>query len=424
MYIKRALEPVVARYSEHFKIVVLTGPRQVGKTTMLRHLAKEEKEHTGVERAYVSLDNTAVCMAARTDPALFLQRYRPPVRIDEIQKAPELLPYIKLAADSEERNGQFWLTGSQPLHLMKEVSESLAGRAGIVEMLGLSNAELAGVESEPFEATTDYYVRRIRQMPAFGVHEAFERMTAGSLPGIRAIPPEMRPAAYESYVETYIMRDIRGLAQVADELKFRRFMAACAALTSKPVVYAELARLADIDEKTAKSWLSLLVSSYLVKILEPYSNNLLKRLSKQPVMHFVDVGLAAYLSGWDGAGTLELGAMSGMAFESYAFSEVYKSFSNAGRRPPLWFFRTNDRKEINLLLERNGTVYPLEVKKSATPVAGDAKNFGALDGLADEGVPRELAALKREVGMGAIICMADDAYPVSSRAWAMPLWAI
>lgn len=145
---------------------------------------------------------------------------------------------------------------------MKEVSESLAGRAGIVEMLGLSNAELAGVESEPFEATTDYYVRRIRQMPAFGVHEAFERMTAGSLPGIRAIPPEMRPAAYESYVETYIMRDIRGLAQVADELKFRRFMAACAALTSKPVVYAELARLADIDEKTAKSWLSLLVSSY------------------------------------------------------------------------------------------------------------------------------------------------------------------
>lgn len=424
MYIKRALEPVVARYSEHFKIVVLTGPRQVGKTTMLRHLAKEEKEHTGVERAYVSLDNTAVCMAARTDPALFLQRYRPPVLIDEIQKAPELLPYIKLAADSEERNGQFWLTGSQPLHLMKEVSESLAGRAGIVEMLGLSNAELAGVESEPFEATTDYYVRRIRQMPAFGVHKAFERMTAGSLPGIRAIPPEMRPAAYESYVETYIMRDIRGLAQVADELKFRRFMAACAALTSKPVVYAELARLVDIDEKTAKSWLSLLVSSYLVKILEPYSNNLLKRLSKQPVMHFVDVGLAAYLSGWDGAGTLELGAMSGMAFESYAFSEVYKSFSNAGHRPPLWFFRTNDRKEIDLLLERNGTVYPLEVKKSATPVAGDAKNFGALDGLADEGVPRELAALKREVGMGAIICMADDAYPVSSRAWAMPLWAI
>ena len=141
-------------------------------------------------------------------------------------------------------------------------------------------------------------------------------------------------------------------------------------------------------------------------------------------MHFVDVGLAAYLSGWDGAGTLELGAMSGMAFESYAFSEVYKSFSNAGRRPPLWFFRTNDRKEIDLLLERHGTVYPLEVKKSATPVAGDAKNFGALDGLADEGVPRELAALKREVGMGAIICMADDAYPVSSRAWAMPLWAI
>ena len=424
MYIKRALEPVVAKYSEHFKVVVLTGPRQVGKTTMLRHLAEQERERTGVERAYVSLDNTALCVAAKSDPALFLQRYRPPVLIDEIQKAPELLPYIKLAVDAEEKNGQFWLTGSQPLHLMKEVSESLAGRAGVLEMLGLSNAELAGVESEPFDPSPNYFVRRTQAMPSFDVHEAFERMACGSLPGIRALPPEMRPAAYESYVETYVMRDIRDLTQVADELKFRRFMVACASLTSKPVVYAELARLADIDEKTAKSWLSLLVSSYLVKILEPYSNNLLKRLNKQPVMHFIDVGLAAYLSGWDGANTLELGAMSGMAFESYAFSEVYKSFSNAGRRAPLWFFRTNDRKEIDMLLEQNGELCPLEVKKSASPAATDAKNFGALDGVDDEEVPPELAAFKRKVGTGAIICMADDAFPVSPRAWSMPLWAI
>lgn len=424
MYIKRALEPVVIKYSEHFKVVVLTGPRQVGKTTMLRHLAEQEKERTGVERSYVSLDNTAVCAAAKADPALFLQRYRPPVLIDEIQKAPELLPYIKLAVDAEEKNGRFWLTGSQPLHLMKEVSESLAGRAGVLEMLGLSNAELAGVESEPFEPSPDYFIRRTRVMPSFDVHEAFERMACGSLPGIRALPAELRPAAYESYVETYVMRDIRDLTQVADELKFRRFMVACASLTSRPVVYAELARLADIDEKTAKSWLSLLVSSYLVKILDPYSNNLLKRLNKQPVMHFVDVGLAAYLSGWDGANTLELGAMSGMAFESYAFSEVYKSFSNAGRRAPLWFFRTNDRKEIDLLLEQNGVLYPLEVKKSASPVAADAKNFGALDGVASKDVPPELVAFKRQIGTGSIICMAEDAFPVSSRAWSMPLWAI
>lgn len=424
MYINRALESVIARYSENFKVVVLTGPRQVGKTTMLRHLAQEEAERTGVERAYVSLDNTAICMAAKADPALFLQRYRPPVLIDEIQKAPELLPYIKLEVDSGEQNGQFWLTGSQPLHLMKEVSESLAGRAGVVEMLGLSNAEIAGVESEPFDSSPDYFMRRVEAMPKFGVHEAFERMAAGSLPGIRALPADMRSAAYESYIDTYIMRDIRDLAQVADELKFRRFMCACAALTSKPVVYAELARLADVDEKTAKSWLSLLVSTYLVKILEPYSNNLLKRLNKQPVMHFVDVGLAAHLSGWQSVDSLELGAMSGMVFESYAFSEVYKSYSNAGRRPPLWFFRTNDRKEIDLLLEKDGTLFPLEVKKSASPVAGDVKNFRALDGVAADDVPPELAALKRKIGTGAVVCMAEDAFPVNERAWSMPLWAI
>lgn len=424
MYISRALEPVVSRYSEFFKVVVVTGPRQVGKTTMLKHLIEKEQELTGVRRSYVSLDDSALRMAAKADPALFLQRYRPPVLIDEIQKAPELLPYIKLAVDADDLNGQFWLTGSQPLHLMKEVSESLAGRAGIVEMLGLSNAEIAGVASEPFSPTPDYYLRRVGLMPRFGVHDAFERIAASSFPGIRSLPEDLRAAAYESYIDTYVMRDIRDLSQVADELKFRRFMTACASLTSKPVVYAELARLADIDQKTAKAWLSLLVSSYLVKIVEPYSNNLLKRLSKQPIMHFTDPGLAAYLCGWDSASTLELGAMSGMVFETYVFDELYKSYCNAGKRPQLWFFRTNDRKEIDLLLEQNGTLFPIEVKKSASPVASDAKNFSALDGVEADDLPSELMAFKREVGTGVIICMADDAFPVSSRAWAMPLWAI
>ncbi|MDO4290240.1 MAG: ATP-binding protein [Eggerthellaceae bacterium] len=422
-YITRALEPIILRYSEHFKVVVVTGPRQVGKTTMLRHLAAAEEKQTGVERAYVTLDNDAIRMAAKSDPALFLQRYRAPVLIDEIQKAPELLPYIKMAVDESDATGNYWLTGSQPLHLMKEVSESLAGRAGIVEMLGLSHAELTSTPSEPYAPSPDYFTRRVNLATPITTTEVFEDIAAGGFPAIRALPTDLRAGAYESYLETYIMRDIRDLAQVGDELRFRRFMAACAALTARPVVYAELARLADIDEKTAKTWLSLLASTYLVKILEPYANNLLKRLSKQPLLHFTDAGLAAYLCGWENARTMELGAMAGQLFETHVFGELYKSFVNAGRRAPLRFFRNNDKKEIDLLLEQNGTLYPIEAKKSALPVARDAKNFHALDPVAAD-VPKDLRAFRREIGQGAIICMAQDAFPVSQSAWALPVWAI
>lgn len=425
MYIRRALEPVVRRYSRHFKVVVVTGPRQVGKTTMLRHLAQEDEE-TGIVRSYVNLDNTAIRQSAKDDPALFLQRYRPPVLIDEIQKAPELLPYIKELVDRTDEKGTVWLTGSQPFHLMKEVSESLAGRAGIIEMLGLSGAEIAGMPTEPFQPSAEFFIDRTKTAAphAYGVTEAFKRICAGTLPGIRALPEDMRAAAYESYIDTYLMRDIRDLARVSDELKFRRFMAACAALTSRPVVYAELACIADIDEKTAKSWLSLLVSSYLVKVVEPYANNLLKRLSKQPIMHFMDTGLAAYLTGWTSARALESGAMSGQMFETYAFGEVYKSFSNSGRRAPLYFYRDNDRREIDMLLEQDGTLFPIEVKKTASPSRKDARNLHALDPVAENNVSEDLAAFKRKIGLGCILCMTEDTFPVSERAWAFPIWAV
>ena len=422
MYISRALEPLVRRYSEHFKVVVVTGPRQVGKTTMLKHLIEQDAA-AGISRAYVSLDNTNIRLLAKQDPALFLQRYHPPVLIDEIQKAPELLPYIKELVDDSEENGTVWLTGSQPFHLMQSVSESLAGRAGIIEMLGLSGAEIAGIASEPYAPSAEYFERRCNTAPSYLVDEAYDRIVAGSLPGIRALPEDLRAGGYESYIDTYVMRDIRDLAQVGDELKFRRFMTACATLTSKPVVYAKLARLADISEKTAKTWLSLLESSYLVKIVQPYSNNLLKRLSKQPIMHFLDTGLAAYLAGWTSGRALETGPLSGQFFETYAFGEVYKSFINAGKQPPLFFFRNNDKKEIDLLLEQDGVIYPIEVKKTASPSKKDERNLNALDPLADN-VPTELASFKRQIGTGCILCMTQDTYPISERSWAFPIWAV
>ena len=199
MYIERALEPLVRRYSENFKIVAVTGPRQVGKTTMLKHLMEEEAE-SGVDRVYVTLDNTAILQTAKEDPALFLQRYRPPVLIDEIQKAPELLPYIKMIVDERDDCGSVWITGSQPLHLMKAVSESLAGRVGIVEMLGLSHSEVAGTPSEPYLPSADYFMRRVDMAKPFGVSEAYRQICAGSLPGIRALPDDLRAGGYESYL--------------------------------------------------------------------------------------------------------------------------------------------------------------------------------------------------------------------------------
>lgn len=423
MYIKRAQEALVSKYSKYFKVVVVTGPRQVGKTTMLKHMIEQDLA-AGVDRSYVSLDNTSILLSAKEDPALFLQRYRPPVLIDEIQKAPELLPYIKEIVDASDETGLFWLTGSQPFHLMKEVSESLAGRAGIIEMLGLSNAEIGGFDTARFDPSAEYFSRRVGEARPYGVNEAYERIFNGSLPGIRSLPDDLRPAAYESYLDTYIMRDIRSLARVTDELKFRKFMTACAVLTSKPVVYAELARAADISEKTAKEWLSLLVSSYIVKIVEPYSNNLIKRLTKQPIMHFLDTGLAAYLAGWTSASVLESGAMNGQVFETFAFSEVYKSFINTGVRAPLWFFRTNDRKEIDILLEQDGRLYPIEVKKTASPSKKDARNLGALDPVDAAYVSSELVSFKREIGLGCILCLASDTYPISERAWSFPIWAV
>lgn len=422
-YIERALEPLVLDFSSYFKVVAITGPRQVGKTTMLKHLIDERAE-SGIEYSYVSLDDTEIRNLAKESPRSFFQRYQPPMLIDEIQKAPELFPFIKEIVDSSDETGQFWITGSQPLHLMKEVSESLAGRVVILEMLGLSGSELSGTPNIPFQPSPDYFKQRTEVSPTLNTLGVYRRIASGSLPGIATLPDNLRSNAYESYLDTYIMRDIRDLTQVGDELRFRRFITACAALTSKPVVYAELARIAEISEGTAKTWLSLLASTYLIKIVPAYSNNLLKRLNKQPILHFTDTGLAAHLTGWNSVDALESGAMSGQIFETYVFGEIYKSYINAGKSAPLSFFRTNDRKEIDLLLDQNGTLHPVEVKKSASPRDNDTKNFNALDPLHANDVPPELRAFKREIGTGTVICMAADTYPVNQRAWAFPVWAI
>ena len=287
MYIKRAIEDVVRKTAAAFPVLLVTGPRQVGKTTLLQQIAEDN-------RKYVTLDDPDVRMLAKRDPALFMQRYTPPIIIDEIQYAPELLPYIKMSVDSSKRKGDFWLTGAQTFHTMKNVSESLAGRVCILKLLGLSNSEIHGTSSEPFLPNPDSMMKQISKVRKMDLVQTFERIHKGSMPALYTEDIDSE-TFYRSYVNTYLQRDISDLTQVADEISFLNFMTIVAARTAKPVVYDELAREAGISAPTAKRWLSILVSSNIVALVQPYHNNALKRASKMPLLHFLDTGLCAYL---------------------------------------------------------------------------------------------------------------------------------
>lgn len=422
-YIKRAAEDTLLRISKMFPVLLLTGPRQVGKTTLLQRLA-EMQRGIGIERKYVTLDDPDVRYLAKRDPALFLQRYSPPVLIDEIQYATELLPYIKMNVDRSKRKGDFWITGSQAFRLMNNVSESLAGRVGIVNLLGLSDAEIDQEPSEPFQTDPAYLMNRLSQRTPKGLNEIYRRIFKGSMPELYADETVDWETYYRSYVDTYLQRDIRDLAQVADEMQFFEFMTVVAAHTSKPVVYEQLAGAVGISAPTAKKWLSILVSSHVIALVQPYHNNALKRVVKMPLLHVLDTGLAAYLLKWGNPEALEKGAMSGAFFESYVFSEIYKSYLNAGKEPPVFYYRDKDQKEIDLLIYQNGVLFPIEIKKAASPGKAAIKNFNVLEAVACEETFGGMESLKVEIGTGSVICMANDLLPLDEKNWYVPVWLI
>ena len=423
VYIKRAVEGTIEQISTMFPVLLVTGPRQVGKTTLLQKLAETQRE-LGVDRKYVTLDDPDVRYLAKKDPALFMQRYTPPVLIDEIQYATELLPYIKMSVDRSKRKGDFWITGSQVFRLMQNVSESLAGRVGIVNLLGLSDAEIYQVPNEPFSTDTGRLLERLSVTKARGLNEIYRRIFRGSMPELYADDHIDWETYYRSYVDTYLHRDIRDLAQVADEMQFYNFMTIAAAHTSKPVVYEELASAAGITAPTAKKWLSVLVSSHIIALVQPYHNNALKRVVKMPLLHFLDTGLAAYLLKWGNPEALERGAMSGAFFESYVFSEIYKSYLNAGKEPPIYYYLDKDQKEIDLLIFQNGILSPIEIKKAASPGKTAIKNFHVLDPVSASGTFDALETLKVEIGTGSVVCMANELLPVDEKNWYVPVWLI
>ncbi|MBI5442588.1 MAG: ATP-binding protein [Deltaproteobacteria bacterium] len=407
MYVRRTLEGFLATAAKQYPVLLVAGARQVGKTTLLRHLGEED-------RPCITLDDPLALRLAKEDPALFLQRFPPPVFIDEIQYAPELLPHIKMAVDRENRPNLFWLTGSQPFHLMKGVSESLAGRVGLIQLLGLSRREHAGQsqESRPFLPSPDEILRRARSGGTLTVRELYRVIWRGAFPKIALDETMDRDLFYSSYVQTYLQRDVRELARVGDEMAFLRFVRAAAARTGQLLNLAELARDTDVAYNTGKSWLSVLQASGVVYLLEPYHANVTKRLVKAPKLYFLDTGLCAYLTEWSSPETLEAGAMSGPTLETWILAELLKGYWHNGRRAPFHFYRDKDGKEIDLLIVQDGVVHPLEFKKTASPGKNDVRHFASLEKL---GMP---------VGPGGVICLAQQPLPLTERTYSIPVGAL
>ncbi|MBW8073246.1 MAG: DUF4143 domain-containing protein [Ferrovum sp.] len=400
----RTLKAPLLLASHTFPVVLLTGPRQVGKTTLLKSIA-------GAERNYVTLDDRDARTLAESDPALFLQRYPPPLLIDEVQYAPNLFHHIKVIVDQRQTNGLFWLTGSQKFHLMHSVTESLAGRVAILELNGFSQAEIQGRgdHAPPFLPTTEWLRQARRQAHEIDLKTLYHGIWRGSYPRVVSEPELSTDLFYNSYIQTYIQRDIREMIKITNESAFYRFIQVIAARTSQLLNHADIARDVGIDQKTTKAWLSALEASGLVYLLQPYHNNLTHRLIKTPKIYFMDTGLCAYLTRWSSSQALEAGAFSGAILETWVISELLKSYWYNGKTPNFYFYRDKDQKEIDLLIEQDNTLYPLEIKKSATPSQNSTHHFGVL------------AKLNQPVGHGAVLCLRQQDIPLSAEIDAIPV---
>lgn len=404
MYIKRDLESIVLRLNEQYPAILITGPRQVGKTTMLKNLMQ------GTKRTYVTLDDLNTRALAKNDPAMFFQLYKPPILIDEVQYAPELFTYIKIMIDKEHKAGDFWLTGSQIFKLMSGVRESLAGRIAILNLSSLSQNEIYNkCENSLLSLDFSFLMQKQQNIKNADTLEIFSRIFKGSMPSIVSGVYKDINIFYSSYLSTYIERDIKELSGEIDSLLFMKFITAVACRVSQIVNYAEIARDCDINQTTAKKWLSILETLGLIFYLQPFSNNALTRTIKTPKLYFYDTGLVAYLTKWSSAETLEAGAMNGAIFENYVLSEIMKSYYNNALTPFIYYYRDKDMKEIDVIIEKDGKLFPIEIKKSANPNTNLSNVFKLLD----------KGNLVR--GIGAVLCMSNELSAVNKDNLIIPV---
>ena len=407
-YIPRAMEKTFMRFSAEFPAILVTGPRQVGKTTMLEKLMREENRG----REYVTLDDLTEREMAKNDPKIFFQIHKPPVFIDEVQYAPELFPYIKLHIDKTRNPGDFWLTGSQAFKLMKGVQESLAGRICLLNMSSMSQAEICGVSTIPFELDIGKLTERTIEVKSVDTPELYKRIINGGMPALASRRFTDRRAVYNSYISTYLDRDVKELSGTIDSLKFMNFITAAAALSGQMVNNKTIADAADIDQLKAKDWLNILETLGIIFYLHPYSNNVLKRTVTKPKLYFYDTGLVAYLTKWSDSETLMNGAMSGAILENFAVAEIAKSYHNCGLEPFIYYYRDRDTKEIDIIMEGDGKLNPIEIKRTATPASQLIRIFGVIN----------KSPLIR--GTGAVLCTSDKLSAFDSDNLIVPIWLV
>ena len=407
-YIERHMEKLITELSKSYSAILLTGPRQAGKTTLLQQLAEKEN----IQRKYVSLDDFSNREIAKNDPALFLQLHKPPILIDEVQYAPELFSYIKIHIDEHHNPGDFWLTGSQIYRLMRGVQESLAGRVALLHLSPLSQREITGNPCIPFSTDFNTLLTERDRIKPISAPELYSRLWNGSMPGLISGQYPDRNIFYSSYISSYIERDVRDISGTINALKFNRFVTAAAARCSQLLNYNALAEDAEIDIPTAKNWMNILETLGIIFLLHPYSNNVLKRTIKTPKLYFYDTGLVCYLTKWSSPETTAIGAMNGALLENFAISEIMKSYQNAGQEPYLYFYRDRDAKEIDAILERDGKLCPLEIKKTSSPDTRLTRVFSVID------------KSPLEKGTGAILCLANEFGAIDRNNLIVPIWMI
>ena len=395
MYIERELERKFNEMSSFFKVVLVVGARQVGKSTMLKHLAKEQK------RTVVTMDSDYARELAKNDPILFFQTYKPPILIDEIQKAPELLEYIKIMCDESDERGRFWLTGSQRKHLMEKSQDSLAGRLGILKLYGLSQREKNGVLHPPkLDFSMDSLRKRADLIPENDIDNVFEHIWRGGYADIISATQTQMQVYYQSYIDNYLIADAVNDQGIKDIASFKKFLRSCAALIGNLLNYKTLADVCGISVPTARKWIDILQDMDVIYLLEPYSNNELSRLVKTPKLYFCDTGLCAYLTRWLTKDSLREGAASGHFFENYVVMELVKNYSYSDDQALLTFFRDSNAKEVDVFIEENGKIHPLEIKMSANPDKRAIKQFNIVD------------KTTVERANGGIICMYPKPFPI------------
>ena len=406
-YIHRTLEQKIMAISRDYSCLLLIGPRQVGKTTMLEHLMK------GSARRKVTLDDAENRRLAQSDPALFLEMHPAPVLIDEVQYAPQLFSYIKISVDNGAAPGSYWLTGSQAFQMMELAQESLAGRTAIVQMSALSQSELYGDgTTEPLSINPEKLNHRKEHLSSCNSMEMYERIWKGGMPGHRSGRYTDRDVFYSSYIQTYINRDVSDMIPGVDKLLFADFIRAAACRVGQLLNTHDIAQDVGVSDDTAKRWLQVLEKSEVIFYLRPYSNNLLKRTVRTPKMYFFDTGLAAYLTKYASPEILMNGAINGAILENYTVAEIRKTWLNSARECLMHYYRDRDTNEIDMVIEADGELHPLEIRKSTNPGTELASAFKVLD---KGSVPR---------GTGAILCLREEMSAIDRNTFILPIWMI